>query len=303
MVLKVLIVNYKSVQYLTDCLRSLSSVKSCSITIVDNASGGEEVEQIRRLVAERSNILLVPSPQNLGFGAGVNLAARSAQIHPTDHVWVLNPDTIVDADAAVLLESALVSGKAEIVSPLILSGPRDNQKIWFAGGGLDMRTGRSYHSLFGRPVLEAPESESYSDFLTGAAPMFRGDTWEQLGGFREDLFLYWEDADLSIRARSIGVRMMLVPQARIWHKEGGSGGHGYGLSASYYYYVQRNRLIVCGGAQRLRTAIVAGFPETIRLLLKPLLRERRQKWGKFRSSLAGVVAGIRGETGRAASIR
>lgn len=301
MSVKILIVNYRSVRYLKRCLDSLEPFDDCEITVVDNGSGCDEVEQIQRHIASIQNVSLVTSPVNLGFGAGVNLAAQEAGVLPSDEVWVLNPDTTVDSEAAETLKTAIRAGKADIVSPLITSGPEDDPWIWFAGGGMNVRSGKSYHSLFGQPIAQAPKGEIHTDFVTGAAPMFRGDVWIGLGGFREDLFLYWEDAELSIRARAMGHRLMLVPQARVWHKEGGSGAQSNGLSATYYYYVQRNRLIVCGQGQRsVRIALVEGLLETTRLLLKPLVRERHDKLAKFIASSAGLVAGLRGETGQAA---
>ena len=62
----------------------------------------------------------------------------------------------------------------------------------------------------------------HMSFVTGAAMMMHISTFELIGGFREDLFLYWEDVDLSLRAGRAGVRMELVPDARVWHAEGGS---------------------------------------------------------------------------------
>lgn len=301
MTLKIVIVNFRSVHYLRDCLTSLNSLIGCQITVLDNGSGNEEVVLLTELLASYPNARLVSSNENLGFGAGVNLAARSADIHEDDLVWVLNPDTTVARDAAAILEKSILEDRADIVSPLIASGPIEDERIWFAGGDIDMKRGRSYHLKHGRPLDEAPRFETSSGFITGAAPMFRGSVWLELGGFREDLFLYWEDADLSLRASALGQRLVMIPAARIWHREGGSSSQLSGLSPTYYYYAQRNRLVVCSeGLRRTKLAFIDGSLETARLLLKPLLRERDHRLRKFFASAAGLAAGLRGQTGRAA---
>lgn len=288
-------------RYLQDCLNSLDTLAECQVTVLDNGSGEDEVALLTELLAGFPNAKLATSVENLGFGAGVNLAARAADIQQDDLVWVLNPDTTVAPNAAGILEKSILDDRADIVSPLIASGPTDDERIWFAGGGIDVKRGRSYHARHGRPLDQAPRDEFSSGFITGAAPMFRGSAWLELGGFREDLFLYWEDADLSLRASALGQRLVVIPAARIWHREGGSSSQRSGLSATYYYYAQRNRLVVCSdGLRRTKLAFFDGWLETARLLLKPLLKERDHRLRKFLASLAGLTAGLRGQTGRAA---
>lgn len=297
--LKILIVNYRSADYLRECLLSLNSLDDCQITILDNASGAAEVRVVRNILSDIPNACLVVSHTNLGFGAGVNLAAEAARITPNDIVWVLNPDTAVSVGAVDKLRQVIHEDRADIVSPLIVTGPRTEPRIWFAGGDVDTRRGTSVHFQHGARVDQCPAQEVESPFITGAAPMFKGSIWLELKGFREDLFLYWEDADLSLRANLLKFRLMLVPSAIVWHREGGSSDEGDGLSSTYYYYAQRNRLVVCSGASsRACLALGTGLLETSRLLLKPLVRERRDRLRKFAASTAGLVAGLRGETGR-----
>lgn len=299
--IKVLIVNYRSASYLRECLRSLGPTDEIRVTLLDNASGSDDLKQIRSILSDFPEVSLITSETNLGFGAGVNLAARAAGIEDSDLVWVLNPDTSCEPGAAQALARVLEERRADVVSPLIVTGPRASPKIWFAGGSIDMRRGKSIHSGHGNPLEQAPVIETDVQFITGAAPMFHGSAWLKLGGFREDLFLYWEDVDISLRAKRLGLRLLMIPTARIWHREGGSSSEQDGLSATYYYYAQRNRLVVCALEPNGRSAAILamrGMTETVRLLAKPLVRENNDRLAKFAASLAGLLAGLRGQVGR-----
>lgn len=70
----------------------------------------------------------------------------------------------------------------------------------------------------------------------------RRDTYLEIGGFDDRLFLYCEDADLSMRALSAGWKINIVPEACILHKIHGSMGEKALRINSYY--VNRNRLFL-----------------------------------------------------------
>ena len=130
--------------------------------------------------------------------------------------------------------------------------------------------------------------------------MMSAQTWHALGGFREDLFLYWEDADLCRRAVDAGLVLQVVPDARVWHAQGvSSAGGRTGNGPAFYYYNQRNRVLICGGrVGKWRLVAVTGLRETLRLLAKPLLVERSARWVTFAASLRGLRDGLQGKKGR-----
>lgn len=293
----VVVVNYRSVAHLRACLSSLRPTEVDTIVVLDNGSGADELDQLRELERVDTRLRVVAGKENVGFGAGVNRAVALGAYAPDDHLWILNPDTVVQLDAPGLLSHALHEG-ADIVSPLILTG--DPETVWFAGGVVDERRGVTRHFGEGQRPPLGPCDVFATSFVTGAAPMMTTRTWRALGGFREDLFLYWEDADLCRRAREAGRVLRVVPNARVWHAQGASsedspGGNG----PAFYYFNQRNRVLVCGpavGAWRL--VAVTGLRETLRLLVRPLLLERSGRLTKASASVKGVRDGLAGRTGR-----
>lgn len=298
----VVVVNHRSVEEFRGCLASLLPTRVATITVLDNASGGDEVDQLRDLARADDRVRVIAHPENVGFGAGVNAAIEHVPAEPGDHLWILNPDTIVNQDAPTLLSEALLDG-ADLVSPLILTG-NSPEVVWFAGGAADLRHGVTRHHREG----EAPPAESgepfATNFITGAALMITARAWAALDGFREDLFLYWEDADLCRRAVAAGFRLRVVPRARVWHAQGASSADDHGGNGpAFYYYNQRNRVVVCGpevgGPWRL--VAVTGVRETLRLLAKPVLLETRPRGAKFVASVRGLRDGLAGRTGPASS--
>ena len=58
-----------------------------------------------------------------------------------------------------------------------------------------------------------------SEFLTGCAMLIKRDVFEQIGFLDEAFFLYYEDADFSLRARKAGFSAWVVPEATVIHLE------------------------------------------------------------------------------------
>src|SRR5690606_2943956 len=60
------------------------------------------------------------------------------------------------------------------------------------------------------------------DIVTGCFLLLPRALWERLGGFHPDFFMYGEEADLCLRARRLGVRPIITPEATIVHYGGRS---------------------------------------------------------------------------------
>ena len=106
-----------------------------------------------------------------------------------------------------------------------------------------------------------------------------------------------QPAELSMRAIDRGYRLGVQRSAEVLHHEGGSSG-GRGPSSTFYYYVQRNRLRVYRSRSSILGLLVgAGVVETLRLLVNPFRLGASGRGARFLASVAGLIAGVRGETG------
>lgn len=301
-------VNYNSTQWLARVLSGLTSERIRSIVVLDNASEPQQRADLLALAEGRTRLRVLLSEVNLGFGGGHNrISAVTSPTAPDDElVWLLNPDTVVGAGAIDVLCDALTSDAADIVSPVILTGPAQHPVVWFAGGRIDPRRGSVVPDHVGAPAGSVPDTPLISSaFLSGAAMLMARRTFEELGGFREDLFLYWEDVELCLRAAASGLRLAVATGAVIWHAEGGSsplisGVQDTGTSRTAFYYSARNRIVVCAQPGRAVGLIAGpGSPYLLRLTAAALVKGGRGRWAKAWAVLQGSIDGVRGRTGDA----
>jgi GT2 family glycosyltransferase len=138
---------------------------------------------------------------------------------------------------------------------------------------------------------------------SGASVLLRRAYIDDVGGFDERLFLYYEDFDLSWRGRARGWRYLYVPASVVRHAHAASSIEG---SELFDYYVERNRLLVhaknapAGYAARvalraLRMLFVIWRREVVRRILfrgRPdfmLVRRRAHAFAGFMALLPPVL--------------
>ncbi|MCW3468054.1 glycosyltransferase family 2 protein [Rhodococcus pyridinivorans] len=280
--------NYFSSSLIEDLLCDVKVDDFGGIIIVDNSNDTDEWRNVE-VLASQNSVRCVRMEYNAGFGAGVNCGVKSLGLKSSEYVWVLNPDTRIERDSAARLVKAIDEHRADIVSPLIVTDP-DGQ-VWFGGGDLDLKRGRTSHRV------TTPHKVEECSFLTGAAMMLRGASWHRLGGFREDLFMYWEDADLCIRARDLGMTMMIAPDVTIWHAVGATSSAS-GKSELYYFYMQRNRMMVIASSFGIGGLLhPLAIAELMRIFLRTF-KEDERPLSKARAAARGVLAGFQYAVGQ-----
>jgi hypothetical protein len=180
------------------------------------------------------HVQLVRNADNLGFSRGVNRGLHATR---APLVLVMNPDCRLLPGALTGLRDELEHfDRCALVGPRILDP--DGSVQGSARGDPDMLTG-----LFGRSTLlrrilpglrvarrnvvsdDAIASGRRSvevDWLSGACLLARRALLEDVGGFDERYFLYWEDADLCRRLRARGYHVRYVPGVSAVHRVGHS---------------------------------------------------------------------------------
>jgi N-acetylglucosaminyl-diphospho-decaprenol L-rhamnosyltransferase len=234
------VVNYNSAEHVDALLSALTDEGLDRAVVFDNRSAQSDVLRLRQVCSQHDWVSLVEGDENLGFGAGVNRAVAALDLGSEDLVWVVNPDVTPESGTCRRLASAIAAGSADIVGPMLLSQRGSQTYIVFAGGRIDWRLGTTVHALWGKPINRARRGLTRTGFMTGAAFMTSAKTWRRLGGMREDYFLYWEDADFSVRATQAGLTMAVDCESLAWHHVGGSSDD-TGRGLLYYKYMVRNR--------------------------------------------------------------
>ncbi|WP_165350357.1 glycosyltransferase [Xylanimonas protaetiae] len=289
------VVAFRSAPYLAACTQALLAAGVDDVVLVDNNDDDDsDAAAIRALCDASPGVVRhMKTGRNLGFGGACNAGAATAT--DADVLWFVNPDTVAAPGSARTLVEAMRAEGYALASPLLTTGPRGQETIWFGGGTFDLRAGRARHDLLGAPAAAAPTTPVECTFLTGAALAVTRDAWAALGGFAKEYFLYWEDSDLSWRATQAGLRLGLVPAAVVWHAEGASSAQDgdSGRSAVGYYYHARNRLLLARRTGHLLGwAAGAGLLATVKPVTAALLKERSGR--KSVAALRGTLDGLAG---------
>lgn len=254
------------------------------LTVIDNASTDGSPDLVR---TRFPGVRLVEPGANLGYAAACNLGWKTS---PAELVVFLNNDLTVAAD---WLQKLLVEVEAPWgfwASRIVFS--RDPGVVDSAGDAMAV-VGAAYKIGHGEPVGDYLDRREVFG-PCGAAAVFRREVLEATGGFDEDFFLIYEDADLSFRARILGYRCLYVPSAVVYHDVNRSIGT---LSETYVYYGHRNSEIVFWKNQP--TALLMRYlPERIlfdvlslayfilKRRARPFLRAKRDFLRTFPSTLA-----------------
>jgi len=234
----VVIVNYRSAELTAQCLRSLAGevTPQVTCTVVDNASGDGSAERIAAAIEAGGWAWahLLPLERNGGFAFGNNAAIRAALAKDAapDYVWLLNPDTIVQAGALAALVGFLSAHpQAGIAGSKLLAedGSAHSSARRFPSvlSELEagMRLGVLSRLLANRVVAIPPRDECHeADWVPGASMCIRREVFESIGLFDEAYFLYFEEVDFCLRARRAGWSCWYVPESRVVHLTGRTTG-------------------------------------------------------------------------------
>lgn len=223
------VVAYRSGEALTRCLESVLAAPAVrEVIVVDNGSGGPEIETVRAL----AGVHVLEPAENLGYGGGCNAGAAEAR---GDVLLFLNADTEVDAGAPEALATALTDPDIGVAVPRIVLLD-DTERLNSAGNAVHL-TGLAWPAHWGEPAASAGERRDVG-YASGSALAIRAETFRELGGFAEELFLYQEDLELSWRARLAGLRVVVEPAATVSHAY-----HYDRLDPEKHYWLERNRLV------------------------------------------------------------
>jgi GT2 family glycosyltransferase len=239
-----------------DTPRALGSLEGIETICVDNGStDGSDADVERRFPA----VELLRTGENLGFAGGSNVGIRRALERGADWVLLLNNDAVAgDGLADALAGAAVARPDAGLLACTIYAG-LDGDTLQYAGASFNALLGYSGR-VSTKPADVRLREVGRAD---GAAMAISRPAVEAAGVLDETLFAYVEDVELSLRVRAAGFAVVLVPDARVWHR--GSASTGGTASTANLYYDTRNTIVVCErhrplprGLTALRRGIAVG---------------------------------------------
>ncbi len=264
---------------------------------VDSGSDVEEAGATREATLQVPQAVWHAHPQNVGFGAGANLGFGLLEPSDDDLILIINPDFEANEDLIQGSIQAVELNLGDIVSPKIVTlDSRGRTKTWYRSAVLWKGLG----ILNMRPLI--PEIRrrlgghdvTSTTIVSGAFMLMKAKTFRDLGGFREDFFMYWEDVDFCRRAQDQGFSLAYLSNQTGLHYVGQSSSNSAKKSNIYFFFFHRNRV-------RLMREVTPGWKPwqgmgmlgTLALLANCLLTAKSPLYG-LRESLRGIRTGLRG---------
>lgn len=255
----------------------LSSVPDeVHVVIVDNASSDADALQA---LADTHGAQVVTNPQNLGFGVACNLGAS---VGDRTFLFFVNPDAqLQEGCVQALLAAAEARPDAAAFSPRVLNGKG--------------------HPAFRRRSRLLPKSQHWSGppptadadvpLLNGAAIFVARDRFAAVGGFDDNIFLYHEDDDLSLRLAAQFGPLGHVHDAVVTHAEGQSTARTPATAAFKAWHMAQSAVYTMRKHSRpfARSRIVAW---ALLQMLSPLNLVSARKRAKHLGFLKGALSGM-----------
>jgi N-acetylglucosaminyl-diphospho-decaprenol L-rhamnosyltransferase len=291
MMLDIVIVNWNTGVQLDACLESIALANRADlhlnrVVIVDNASSDRSLENLGKSTL---SLHLTCNSENQGFARACNQGAAGST---ADFLLFLNPDTVLTLDS--------------LCRPLAFMAQPENANVGIIGIQLLDGHGRVSSScsrfpttgcvlaeIFGIDRLYPSAAQRMDDWnhadsravdqVMGAFFLIRRDLFESLGGFDERFFVYFEEVDLSFRARSFGYSSYYLSDCRAIHKGGGSSEQ---VKAKRLFYSLRSRILYS-------YKHFGFFPATLVLLATLLIEPfTRLFLAAARGSIQGIAATV-----------
>lgn len=283
---RIITVNWNAGDLLRACAASVPSaltgaappkgVALEAMVVVDNASadGSADGLETGALVAGGGPLTVLRNPENRGFAAACNQGAAGSR---ADWLLFLNPDTRLSdrslAPALAFLAEPAQAHTGILGIRLVDEAGRTQRscaraptpgRVLAQAVGLDRLAPGLFPPHF---MTEWDHLDSRPvDQVMGAFLLIRRSLFEELGGFDERFFVYFDDVDLCLRARRAGWEVVHFAGAEAFHKGCGTTDQ---VRDRRLFYALRSRILF---AAKHFHPVAAGLVTAATLTLEPMTR-------------------------------
>ena len=235
--------------YINDVVNALERLTypkdMVTFVIVDNPhpTFGSSAPYLMEHVMPKSGVtipetIVIANETNEGFAGGNNRGVVWALEHGCDYVYFHNNDAFMDPGCLEPIVEAMERDATIAIAQSLIRLYPDTERINSAGNALhflgfgycrDYKARASDVAL--PPVCDIP-------YASGAAMMVRSSFMRDHGAWDNDFFLYHEDTDFSLRARTRGYRVVLARDSVMYHQ------YEFKRSVSKYFWMERNRFAI-----------------------------------------------------------
>ena len=257
------------------------------IIIVDNGSNQNTREVLKNIKQKFPNVELIENLENVGLASALNQGVQEALKNKFDWILTLDDDSEVGP--------GMVPKMLEIYSSFT-----DERKINIA------MLAPNYIILKG-PVFHRSDPFEVPGAITSGS-LIKKDTFQKVGFFRDDFFIYCIDTEFSLRLRKYHLKVILVPNAFLKHQRGGERQEIRSIfgrktvvsnnSPWRYYYVFRNSLLTYADYWRTDfSSVLFSIFSNFHIIAKMLLFEKNRP-EKIKMILKGGLDALRGKSGK-----
>lgn len=261
--LSIIIVNYKSVALIQDCVRSIireTTEISYEIIVVDNHSGDSCAAILR---AKFPEIRVIELSENGGFARGNNAGIRAAR---ADYFLLLNPDTIIENNAIQRCYSQLITLDGYSACGVQLLN--EDRSLQISGsytmkGGINFLLALPYWGAVLRaigyalkakvPHVLLEEGATEVDWINGAFIMTSRDAVSKAGALDEEFFLYSEEIEWCSRLQRAG-KLCIFGNCQVLHLQGVTTATAFESEGKGYYNLadRKGLQLIVSGFLRIR---------------------------------------------------
>lgn len=255
--ISIVILTYNGIEDTSEVMEDVAKLSTKGLDaetiLVDNGSTDGTIEKFEDFELPNMGYKFIETGANLGFAGGNNYGIKDAVERKRDYILLLNNDVYLDKELLPkLVKEAEKDKKIGLLAPKMYFAKgyeyhKDRYKkselgkvFWYAGGDLDWDNVYTSHRGVDEVDKGQYDKKVETDVVNGACALIRREVVEDIGPMADEYFLYWEDADYSVRAKRAGWKVMYTPVTELWHKVSKASGIGSELND---YFLTRNRMV------------------------------------------------------------
>ena len=158
-------------------------------------------------------VVIIKNPEPKGFGANHNQAFRAAS---GTFFCVLNPDIRLIADPFPALFDVFANTTVGVCAPCVM-GSDGHAEVSARRFPTPLTILKKVVGLGGSADYAIENGLLQPDWVGGMFMFFRSSIYQQINGFDERYYLYYEDVDLCARLTNLGLKVVFCPAAKVIH--------------------------------------------------------------------------------------
>lgn len=232
--LTIIVVTYNSEKFIDKCFFSIeknSGNFSKKIIVFDNNSKDKTINIINKFKKNKKNFRIIQNKNNIGFGKALNKCFKFCN---SKYILFLNPDAfVINKGIAKIVNFMEKNKNLDIVGGKTYKINKKNVNITFRrkpSVGTILFEFTNLKKIFPKNKFsdqflyskKIPKRPKIVDAVSASFMCIKRDIIGDKLNFDENFFLYLEDLDFCLRAKSMGFKIMYYPSAAIVHLGGGS---------------------------------------------------------------------------------